>query len=544
MSVSSERFYYLHNFQQVLDWVATRYDDLLDDAERAFLRQFPQLPQASRALLVRMVMRKGEVFRAGRLRYDEIGCSVQAAEPLIAQGWLTADPLLDIDELFSLLRKNELLAAFRVSDNTTSKTALHAELCEVFTEPRTLAGWQVETDEVVYRVAVGPLCERLRLMFFGNLSQDWSEFVLSDLGIYRYETVACSHDSRAFRARQDIDDYLHLHDCRQRIAEEDDPQTVLQEIPAIPFENDWLEMRRNRLLFLIGRQHERRMQWELAHEAYANCAYPGARLRRLRVLERAGQCQQALPLAEAAFAQPESEAERQALLRLLPRLRRRCGQTVARQRRLLPERIDLVLPCTAQPIAVECRVRDHFSTDGGTVWYVENTLINSLFGLLCWPAVFAPVPGAFFHPFHHGPADLHSPDFHRRRTALFDACLAQLDDGSYRQAILATYDSKFGIQSPFVFWNSLDAALLETALACVPPAHLKVLFVRLLADIQANRFGFPDLIQFWPQQARYRMLEVKGPGDRLQDNQLRWMEYCMAHGIPVAVCHVQWQEAA
>lgn len=31
------------------------------------------------------------------------------------------------------------------------------------------------------------LCDRLRLMFFGNLHQDWSEFVLADLGIYTYE---------------------------------------------------------------------------------------------------------------------------------------------------------------------------------------------------------------------------------------------------------------------------------------------------------------------------------------------------------------------
>ncbi|PJI51655.1 nuclease, partial [Methylobacterium radiotolerans] len=58
--------------------------------------------------------------------------------------------------------------------------------------------------------------------------------------------------------------------------------------------------------------------------------------------------------------------------------------------------------------------------------YVENALINSLFGLLCWPAVFAPLPGAFFHPFQRGPADLEAPDFHARRQAQFEACLPSL----------------------------------------------------------------------------------------------------------------------
>jgi hypothetical protein len=46
--------------------------------------------------------------------------------------------------------------------------------------------------------------------------------------------------------------------------------------------------------------------------------------------------------------------------------------------------------------------------------------------------------------------------------------------------------------------------------------------------VKDNRTGFPDLIQFWPAERRYDMIEVKGPGDRLQDNQLRWIDYCGA----------------
>jgi hypothetical protein len=36
------------------------------------------------------------------------------------------------------------------------------------------------------------------------------------------------------------------------------------------------------------------------------------------------------------------------------------------------------------------------------------------------------------------------------------------------------------------------------------------------------------------------MIEVKGPGDRVQDNQRRLLEYCASHEIPVAVCYVRW----
>lgn len=38
------------------------------------------------------------------------------------------------------------------------------------------------------------------------------------------------------------------------------------------------------------------------------------------------------------------------------------------------------------------------------------------------------------------------------------------------------------------------------------------------------------------------MIEVKGPGDRLQDNQLRWLEFCGDHQMPVTVCYVRWAE--
>ncbi len=78
------------------------------------------------------------------------------------------------------------------------------------------------------------------------------------------------------------------------------------------------------------------------------------------------------------------------------------------------------------------------------------------------------------------------------------------------------------------------------ALDCLPAAHLRLWFERMLCDITTNRSGFPDLVQFWPTERRYRMIEVKGPGDRLQDNQTRWLNYCLDHGMPMAVCYVTW----
>ncbi|NML32800.1 VRR-NUC domain-containing protein [Paraburkholderia antibiotica] len=558
--------YYLANFERALEWLAARYDDLLDDQELAFLTRFAALPQASRALLVRMLMRQGTLFRASRLVYDEIGCPLQAALPLASYGWIDTGPLLSLDELFALSTRAQLLEIFaadiariagakalRKPELLATLRALHESENESGSDdktacaPRSLAQWHSATTDHVLHVAIAPLCERLRLMFFGNLQQDWSEFVLADLGVFQYEKVAFEPSSRAFQQRVDVDVYLALHACREALdwLPRDDDASALHEliatVRAIDTANPWLETRRAKLLFGIGQDCERRQQWSTALAVYEACAWPGARHRRIRVLERSERCDDAFALAAQAAATPESEEEAQRVARMLPRLRRKCGEPVARAVAARPvQRSTLVLPKPDAPLAVEYVVRDYLGSETAPVHYVENALINSLFGLLCWEPVFAALPGAFFHPFQRGPADLHAPDFHARRAAQFAVCLAQLDSGVYRETILRHLRDKAGMQSPFVFWGLLSPELVALALDCLPAAHLKLWFERLLRDIRGNRSGLPDLIRFWPAERRYELIEVKGPGDRLQDNQIRWLSYCAQHGMPVRVVDVRW----
>ncbi|WP_226457603.1 VRR-NUC domain-containing protein [Pseudomonas sp. AF03-9] len=535
--------YYLQNFRQVLQWLGQRYADLLDPDETQFIQQFDSLPQASQALLVRMVMRKGVHFRAGKLNYLEIGCTHAAAQPLLQLGWVNDQQPLAFEELFALLQKGEILNAFKpwIDQPKANKVEWLAGLVAQFPESRSFAQWCPALPDTLYSLTVMDLCDRLRLMFFGNLYQDWSEFVLADLGIYTYEKVEICAESRGLRSRDDVQGFLFLHGCQQAFEAGEPIEDIRTRITALNTDNPWLERRRAKLLFLLGQHCERLAELALAAQIYRTCAYPGARARLIRVLERQEDYAQAMALASAAQQTPESAAEQQHLLRVLPRLRRKLGEPALP--RLKPRevtRLDLALPQALE--SVEASVQAHLNEPDAPVHYVENGLINSLFGLLCWDAIFAPLPGSFFHPFQRGPADLHSEDFHQRRADLFATCFAQLQDQRYKATIRQRYQEKWGIQSPFVFWNLLNEELLEQALACFPAAHLRHWFERLLLDIRANRAGMPDLIQFWPAQNTYRMIEVKGPGDRLQDNQLRWLEFCAEHQMPVTVCYVRWAE--
>ena len=543
--VLENEFYYLDNFHRVLEWIGERYGDLLTDDELSFIGRFPSLPQASRALFVRMVMRKGTLFRASKLNYAEIGCTLEAARHLLPTGWICSDPVITLDELFELLLKPEIGAVFRLSlhERCARKAEQLAALRAEFSDARAFSAWCRESGDTVYSIVVKPLCDRLRLIFFGNLRQDWTEFVLSDLGLFKYEPVEFSAASRGFRNRRDIDNYMELHACKERFEAGASVEALLQALPCNGFENDWLNSRRERLVYQIAQHVEKQKDWANAFDLYARCHFPGARARAIRVLEKDAQYARAWELLGRAQHAPESDAERQHLQRMAPRLARKLGlQKVAARRNPAVQRLDLSLPMPQHDWWVEGVVRDHLTREDAPVFYVENALINALFGLLCWSSIFAAIPGAFFHPFHRGPADLFSADFLHRREAAFRACLDQLDTDAYRDTIRANYTAKCGIQSPFLIWEALSAELIDMALDCIPAVHLKKWFDRILQDIKANRTGFPDLIQFWPAERRYNMIEVKGPGDRLQDNQMRWIEYCAAHQMPISVCYLQWSE--
>jgi hypothetical protein len=544
-------FYYLENFELVLATIQSRYSDLLFEDELRFIQEFPQLPLVSRALLTRMVMRRGKLFRHVKLNYAEIGETRAAAAALIQAGWVSDRPVMSIRDLHRLLTKQELIRCLRLPSRyaTWRKAELAVMLEAQFTEPRFFEGWY-PCGECVYALTIAPVCERFRLLFFGNDRQGWTEFVTADLGIFRYEKVERSLQTRPFQTRAHVEVFQSIQECRELLGEGMPLDELILLVPAPIEDGEWLEERRQKLKFSIAREYERAGEGAKALQMYLECSYRGARSRAIRLKAKAQDWEGARVLCNLAKENPQSAAELQHLRWVVPRINRKLKIKCEAEHTApaIPE-FEIVLERTRSGTSgrgsVEHLVRDHLARDlfgVSTVRYVENGLITALFGLLCWPAIFAPVPGAFFHDFHHGPIDLVCGHFYRRRKAEFDECLSHLRSGCHKEVILRAYKDKWGIQSPFVRWHHLDEALLRWALECFPAAHLNDWFEWILRDCRENRAGFPDLVQFWPQEGRYRLIEVKGPGDRVQDNQRRLLEYCVSHGMPVSVCWVRWAD--
>jgi hypothetical protein len=558
--------YYWQNYQFLLGWVRSRYEDILSDEERAFVVQFDALPQPAQALLVRMLMRKGLLFRHSKLVYPEIGDTALAIEPLIACGWILANPDIPVEDLWRQLLKTELHQQLQVPKACSKANALDWLLSEL---PAT-AHWDSSVpglSDALYQLQIQDISDLFRLMFFGNAYQELTEFVVADLGIMRYETVPFPDEARAFKNRHELAVYRQIHQCTL-LLDDKDWDACRDQLPEPQPQNVWLQRRRDKLCYRLAYQLERSGDLGGAMTLYQNTHYPGSHIRQIRILMAQEAFEPAWDLWQTAVAEVQVEADMQALERMGPRLAKKVGANFHVEKADIPTEMIETVPLESGE-SVEVRAAQLIATPRNPVYFMENSLINGLFGLWCWPALFAPVQGAFFHPYQLAPADLHHPDFVARRADIFGSLWQQFEQQGqqdkyakanrdtqgkkhnkdnkpshpalhYAEAIRQRYSEKQGIANPFVNWNLLTPELLELGLTCLPADWLQALFRRLLSDIRANRSGFPDLVQFHLDQQTATFIEVKGPGDTLQDNQRRWMAEFARIGIPHRVSHVRW----
>lgn len=534
-----DTLYYLRNFRQAIQWVVERNHDLLSPLERQFASDFEGLPTSAQALLARWSMRRGDLFRRSKIQYAEIEPISEALDALIEIGWVDPQVKLSLAEVFRLSTRAELASRFGDSIKRMTKRAAYEMLIEAHPEEHRFQDW-LKTDEAVYHVTIAPVVLRFRLIHFGNFYQQWHEYTLAHLQIFKYEPVPLDLSSRPFECREDIEFFYALHGCHEAASEGAALPELIALLPQAPSAQGWLRRRWDRLRYQIGQAAEREEDTDTALQMYGGSTLPEARVRHVRLLECLKRDEDALHVARAVLEDNSSELIAQRVGRIVARLQRRLGaQPVKRLKDAAWPSLQLQLIHDPEQ-RVESLVQAHLSSTDAPVHYVENSLICSLFGLLCWEALFQPVRGAFFHPFQSSPADLGCPDFVARRRSAFDTCLRRLDSGEHADVILRTFAQKHGTSAPFVHWLALDEPTLRLALVCIPAEHLKLYFARLLEDLSENSSGFPDLVQFFPTDRTYKFIEVKGPGDRVQDNQRRWLQFCARHGLPVEVCHVRW----
>lgn len=540
--------YYRDNFLRLCDTVESQYLDLLDDSERAFLQAFRRLSFEAQCLYVRLISRVGPWFRACKLDYPELGEAKPILYELEAANLLEVASALSADDLGALYTRDELtraLAGHIDINGVGDKPSLVATIVDSDLDNATVTRLMLDVDDDRVVAPLGrEAVDTLQLLFFGNRRQSLTDFVLSDLGVTRYYPYVLDRGQRKFADRSALDEYLAcaaFSDLWYELREDPDRSALVdlaRELLAMTVQHDSSKGRWGRLCNGLARDLERLDDGDTALRLYAASHLHPGRERRARILEGQGELAGSRALCEQILEQPWCEDERDAANRILPRLRRALEGKPQPRTRDSFEELRLQLPRVER--GVEMAVARELAQDWEAVHYVENKLMNALFGLAFWEQIFSPVPGAFNNPFQSVPGDMYEQGFRQRRHGLLQTRMEALAGMNLQQEITVAYQRFEGYQCRWLDWRYLDAALLKQVLAILPPDHLLAIWDRMLFDPGENRRGFPDLVALGSKAGDYSLIEVKGPGDTLQYSQRRWLRFFAEQAIPACVARVEW----
>jgi len=539
--------YYRENFHVLAAFVTRSYNTILDEAEKQWYAKISSATIPAQCLYIRLLTRRGSTFRVSKLKYPEIGCAKQAIKELEALQLISTQVPDNILSLGTLFTVPELRSVAHSKDDV--KNLPRAELLAYLdsVEPDIQRDYmdQLKHSDSFVTILGHAHWTLLQLCFFGNLYQDSSEFVLRELGTFRYENYDISPSARAFTSRDQLQAHLHYFECDALSATIDLKQStsiraLLSNLPK-PIDGDSVLRRRtDRLRNRLARQLERLGDTAGAVAEYELSLTPPARERRVRLHLSAGQINVALQLCEQMLELPGNEAEWQAAQKLHRQCLIACGDKPAARKNFKPDTSQLVL--TNNGLRVELTVQAYYQRTG-QCFYVENALFKGVLGLLIWDSVFAPVSGVFYNPFQIAPADFYESSFRKVRAQSIESQLGVLENKVQLLKVLReAFNRHHGKLNPLVHWARLSEELLQLAVRHIATAHWQAIFKRLLLDLKHNGNGLPDLIRF-SDTGDYELIEVKGPGDQLQSNQRRWMAYFYEHNIPCRVVNVSWAGA-
>ena len=528
--------YYLHNFNRLIEIIRTLHPDLLRPHDLQFLDLYRQLATQAQQLYVRLICRRATFFRFDKLTYPEIPSLEHAVHLLEKAEILAINPDLTATDISNLLTAKELKAALQIK-GSPSKSALTAVLTSELGDTAIEHSlWQrfIPVRVVVphYRDSL----KRFRLIYFGNLYQDLSQFVVSDLGIMQFENYPLDRKTRAFSRSEDVGRYLLFDQINQQLEDAVLPNDEQLKILLCPAHNHRVELKRNRLIKAVGQQLERNNNLPAATELYASASLPPNRERHVRTLFKQQLFEQALARCNQLTGQPLCADEEMFCQSFTPRIQRKLGGPAVRRLTKQFNREQLILADDEQ--RVELQVITHYQTLGYDGIWCENELFNALFGLLFWHQIFAPLEGAFSHPYQQAPLDFNSPAFSQRRHPLFHARLHQLQNVNLPEEIADQYSEHRGIANPFINWKRCDPDHITLLCQCIPQHKLLMIMEKICFDPQAYRSGFPDLFLWHADSNDYLLVEVKGPGDQLQNSQKRWLHLFDSMGIQYRISWV------
>ncbi|NXD22433.1 FAN1 nuclease, partial [Spelaeornis formosus] len=196
--------------------------------------------------------------------------------------------------------------------------------------------------------------------------------------------------------------------------------------------------------------------------------------------------------------------------------------------------------CSVEELALTHYRRNGF--DQGI--HGEGSTFITLYGILMWDIIFMDgIPDVFRNSYQTSPLDLHTDSFYENRRAVIEARLQKLHTASSEtlaKMVADVWITQEGKASALVNWGRfISLQQVQSLVSCLGGAFLSGVLRRLSRDLRHCRAGLPDLLVWCSHSLRFKLVEVKGPHDRLSPKQMLWLSELHKLGAAVEVCHVQ-----
>jgi len=563
LPIDYPRRHFLHGVTSAL----VREGHLLTWGERQVVQRWLDLPPGAASIYARLHGRAGTIFRLDRLAYAEVPDLPAAADQLLRAGLADPRGLIHLDALIHAHTVPELRAACRALG--LPRGGPRGVLVERLERSRCRS----VLPGTCIRLRHQGLFRRLLRIYLGDHQGDLSRVVMDALGLQTFARYTSTGGPGLFRNRQGLRDYESA--LRLLSEERDEPawaaqaESALARMMALPRESvARRKFSARRLYDRASRRAIRAVERQSGSAAAAplylrllrhHTERPAEMALRLALCQdRMGDAAAGAALCAAARAAAQGTPTALALERTGRRLARRAevpwapapDLVSAPVRHLVLPMVQVHPPRFGDPecgLPVEAAVVAHLAGLGRRALHGESAPWTTLFGLLFYSVLFAPVPGMLPSQKMNGPLDLYTPGFASRRSDQINGVLARIAEGQAPAMLMACGAEHMGEGIAGVHWGLLSLEDLAALAAHIGPVPLHALMALFARDPRTARGGMPDLLvlpgsdHFLPPGLL--MAEVKGPGDQLRDNQRCWHHALLQAGLSVEVWRVQAEGA-
>lgn len=192
---------------------------------------------------------------------------------------------------------------------------------------------------------------------------------------------------------------------------------------------------------------------------------------------------------------------------------------------------------------VEQHVITHYKRFGFMVGkHGEGSTVTTLFFLLFWDIIFMDIENVFHSKYQIIPLDMFDDSFYVSRAESINKRMSMIyfaSDDFFRTHIESTWKANYGTQTIGANWDIFNDEIEASELAiCLGGKVLGGICELLSKDFRRRRAGFPDLIVWSTEKRTCKIIEVKGPGDKLSTKQIVWLDILTYLGADAFACYV------